>query len=56
LTLTTLHGAIDTKDSNNNNDLEGYKINPVVPVPDSLPLASSMAPTAATPPIHTNTL
>jgi hypothetical protein len=45
-----LQAVIDAEDSNGD-DLEGYEIEPVVPVSDCLPLASSTGPPAATPPI-----
>jgi len=42
--------AIGAKGSNDD-DLEGYEIDPVVPEPDCLPLASSMGPPGEAPPI-----
>jgi hypothetical protein len=45
-----LQHAIDAEDGNGD-DLEGYEIEPVVPVPDCLPLASSTGPPTPVPPI-----
>lgn len=44
-----LQHAIDAEDSNDD-DLEGYEIEPVVPMPDCLPLASLTGPPSPTPP------